>query len=152
MITKRDLCVAAIAAACTGALLTARAAQKPVMGSRAIAWDTLKVEPTKVGARRQVFQDPTATLDELEMHITTLNAGQSPHPPHTHPDEELIIVKEGSIESLLDGKTTPLGPGGIVFHASNQPHTVRNGGATPATYYVIKWNSPGMLKAKQDSK
>ena len=59
------------------------------------------------------------------MHITTLNAGQSPHPPHTHPDEELMIVKEGNIESVLEGKTTPLGPGGIIFHASNQPHTVQ---------------------------
>ena len=102
--------------------------------------------------RRQVFQDPTPTLDELEMHITTLNAGQSPHPPHTHPDEELLIVKEGNIESVLEGKTMPLGPGGIIFHASNQPHTVRNTGTAPATYYVIKWNPPGMLKARQDSK
>ena len=152
MMTKRDVVVAVVAAACTGALLTARGAQKPVMSSRAITWDSLKVEPTKVGERRQVFEDRTATLDELEMHITTLNAGQSPHPPHTHPDEELLIVKEGNIESVLEGKTTPLGPGGIIFHASNQPHTVRNTGTTPATYFVIKWNSPGMLKARQESK
>ena len=152
MITRRDVAIAVVAAACTGLLLSARAAQKPVMSSRAIAWDTLKVETTEVGARRQVFQEPTATLDELEMHITTLDAGNSPHPPHTHPDEELLIVKEGTIESFIDGKTTPLGPGGIIFHASNQPHTVKNTGATPATYYVIKWNSPGMLKARQDNK
>jgi len=152
MMTKREVVVALVAAACTGALLTARAAQKPVMGSRAVAWDTLKVTSTSVGERRQVFEDVTATLDQLEMHITTLNGGASPHPPHTHPDEELLIVKEGTIESFLDGKTTPLGPGGIVFHAANQPHTVKNLGTTPATYYVIKWNSPGMLKARQDSK
>jgi XRE family transcriptional regulator, regulator of sulfur utilization len=152
MITNRDIAVAVVAAACTGALLTARDAQKSIISSRAIAWDTLKVEATKVGARRQVFEDPTATLDELEMHITTLNAGQSPHPPHTHPDEEVLIVKEGSIQSILSEKTTPLGPGGIIFHASNQPHTVKNTGTTPATYYVVKWNSPGMLKARQDSK
>jgi XRE family transcriptional regulator, regulator of sulfur utilization len=152
MITKRDIAVGVVAAACTGPLLMARDAQKAVMASRAITWDSFKVETTKVGARRQVFQDPTATLDELEMHITTLNAGESPHPPHTHPDEELLIVKDGNIESVLADKTTPLGPGGIIFHASNQPHTVRNTGTAPATYYVIKWNSPGMLKARQDSK
>jgi quercetin dioxygenase-like cupin family protein len=152
MITKRDLAVAVVAAACTGAFLAARDAQKPVMSSRAIAWDTLKVETTKVGARRQVFEESTATLDQLEMHITTLNAGESPHPPHSHPDEELLIVKEGSIESILNNKTTPLGTGGIIFHASNQPHTVKNAGTAPATYYVIKWNSPGMLKARQDNK
>ena len=152
MITRRDVGIAIATAVCTGTLLTAGGAQKAVMGPRAIAWDSLKVETTKIGARRQVFQEPTATLDELEMHITTLNAGQSPHPPHTHPDEELLIVKEGNIESVLQSKTTPLGPGGIIFHASNQPHTVRNTGKAPATYYVIKWNPPGMLKARQDSK
>jgi quercetin dioxygenase-like cupin family protein len=152
MITKRDVMVAIVIAACTCAVLTARGAQKPVMGSRAIGWDSLKVESTKVGARRQVFDDATATLDELEMHITTLDAGASPHPPHTHPDEELLIVKEGTIESFIAGKTTPLGPGGIIFHAANEPHTVKNVGTTPATYFVIKWNSPGMMKAKQDSK
>lgn len=152
MITRRDVGIAIAAAVSTGALLLAGGVQKAAMGPRAIAWDRLKVETTKVGARRQVFQEPTATLDELEMHITTLNPGEWPHPPHTHPDEELIIVKEGTIESILEGKTTPLGPGGIIFHASNQPHTVKNTGTTPATYYVIKWNSPGMLKARQDSK
>jgi len=152
MITRRDVGIAIATAVSTGALLLAVGAQKAAMGPRAIAWDSLKVETTKVGARRQVFQEPTATLDELEMHITTLNPGEWPHPPHTHPDEELIIVKDGTIESILEGKTTPLGPGGIIFHASNQPHTVKNTGTTPATYYVIKWNSPGMLKARQDSK
>ena len=152
MITRRDVGIAMATAVSTGALLLAGGAQKAAMGPRAIAWDSLKVETTKVGARRQVFQEPTATLDELEMHITTLNPGEWPHPPHTHPDEELIIVKEGTIESILEGKTTPLGPGGIIFHASNQPHTVKNTGTAPATYYVIKWNSPGMLKARQDSK
>ena len=44
----------------------------------------------------------TATLDELECHITTLNPGETPHPPHKHPDEELVIVKEGTVESLVN--------------------------------------------------
>ena len=152
MITTRDVVVAVVAAACTGALLMARSAQKPVMGSRAITWESLEVKPTKVGARRDVFQEPTATLDELEMHVTTLNAGASPHPAHQHPDEEILILKEGTIESLVAGRTKKIGPGGIVFQAANEPHTVRNIGTTPATYFVIKWNSPGMLKARENSK
>ena len=44
------------------------------------------------------MQQPTATLDELEIHITTLNKGETPHAPHQHPDEELVIVKEGTVE------------------------------------------------------
>ena len=54
----------------------------------------------------QVLRAPTATLDELEYHVTTLNPGQSPHPPHQHPNEELIIVKEGAVEAYLNGGWT----------------------------------------------
>lgn len=92
---------------------------------------------------------PTATLDELELHITTLQPGESPHEPHQHPDEEVIIIREGLVETLLGTRTQRVGPGSVIFQAANQPHAIRNVGDTPATYHVIKWNSPGMLKARQ---
>jgi XRE family transcriptional regulator, regulator of sulfur utilization len=60
----------------------------------------------------------------------------------------LIIVKEGTVESLVDGQIKRVGPGSVIFQASNQMHSIRNVGQTLATYHVIKWNSPGMLKAK----
>jgi XRE family transcriptional regulator, regulator of sulfur utilization len=91
-------------------------------------------------------------LDELECHITTLNPGASPHEPHQHPDEEIIIIKEGTVESLNGGVLKRLGPGSIIFQASNQLHSIRNIGSTPATYHVFKWNSPGMLKKKEAGK
>ncbi len=91
---------------------------------------------------------PTATLDELEIHITTLRPGETPHPPHKHPDEELLVVKEGTVESLVNGELKRIGPGSIIFQAANQLHSIRNVGDGPATYHVIKWNSPGMLKQK----
>ena len=121
-------------------------AQPQVMGSRIFLWDSLKVEKTNVGERRDVVRLPTATLDELEMHITTLNAGQQSHPPHQHVAEELIIIKEGALESFVNGEYRHVGPGSIVFQASNQPHSIRNVGTGPATYHVIQWQSPGMLK------
>ena len=103
-------------------------------------------QPNKTGAVRKVVQQPTATLDELEIHITTLNPGETPHPPHKHPDEELLIVKEGTVESLVNGELKRVGPGSVIFQASNQMHGIRNVGDVPATYHVIKWNSPGMLR------
>jgi hypothetical protein len=41
-----------------------------------------------------------------------------------------------------------VGPGSVIFQASNQLHGIRNVGQTAAVYHVIKWNSPGMLKDK----
>jgi len=151
MIRRRDAVVAALTLAGTMAVSTVLRSADPVMGSSAFEWSTLKATPTKVGERRDVFQRPTATLDELECHITTLRPGQASHPPHRHPDEEILIIKEGTVESLLGDRTERLGPGSIIFQASNQLHSIRNAGTTPATYHVFKWNSPGMLKKKQQA-
>lgn len=124
---------------------------KPVLGSMAYDWEKLVVKPSAVGASRKVCQAPTATLDELECHITTLNKGFAAHPPHRHADEELLIVKEGTVEALVAGEWVKLGPGSVIFQAANIDHAIRNAGETPATYHVIKWNSPGMLKAKAEA-
>jgi mannose-6-phosphate isomerase-like protein (cupin superfamily) len=150
MITKRDwfIALAAICATLIATLGIAALAQtrKPLMGSSVFDWNTLEAKPTKVGARRDVFQAPTATLADIECHVTTLNAGEMAHAPHQHPDEELVIVKEGTIEVHTGGLTKTVGPGSVIFHASNQMHGMQNVGKTTATYYVLRWKSPGMLK------
>ena len=146
VVTARDVKVAVATAIVVVAGMSFSTAQTTVLGSRIFDWDSLKVQETKVGSRRDVVRSPTATLDELEMHITTLNAGVESHPPHQHAAEELLIIKEGTLEALVNGKYQKVGPGSIVFQASNQPHTIKNIGTGPATYHVVQWQSPGMLK------
>jgi quercetin dioxygenase-like cupin family protein len=121
-----------------------------VLSSTAVSWEDIQARESGTGVTKakQVFRDPTATLDELELHVSTLPAGQSPHAAHKHPDEELIIIKEGTVEALVNGQTRRVGPGSVIFQASNQMHTLRSVGDTPAVYHVIRWNSPGMLKAR----
>ena len=120
-----------------------------MMHSTVFDWKQLVVKTTQKGESRRVCRAPTATLDELECHVTTLNPGEMAHPPHQHPDEELIIIKEGTVESLVNGELKVVGPGSVIFQAANQMHSIKNVGDTPATYHVIKWNSPGMLKKKK---
>ncbi len=148
MITRRDLVVALFAVAGTISIATLVRSETSLMGSAVFDWSTIAAKPTKTGSSRQFFRAPTATLDELECHVTTLNPGESPHPPHKHPDEELIIVKEGTVEALVNGELKRVGPGSVIFQASNQLHGLKNVGDGPATYHVIRWNSPGMLKNK----
>lgn len=136
-----------IAIGAAGATLAQDLAEQ-VMGSRAVDWKDMTARPTKVGEVRQVFQNRTATLDELELHITTLQPGQTPHPPHKHPDEEVVIIREGTVETFLGDRSQVVGPGSVIFQAANQLHTIKNVGTVPATYHVIKWNSPGMKPSK----
>jgi quercetin dioxygenase-like cupin family protein len=148
MITKRDLLIGTIAAGMTLVGITLVQSQKPLMTSSVFDWNVIEVKTTKTGASRDFFKGPTATLDQLECHVTTLKPGEAPHAPHQHPEEELIIVKEGTIEAMQNGVTKRAGPGSMIFEASNDLHGLRNVGQTPATYYVIKYFPPGTLKPK----
>jgi len=86
-----------------------------LMNSVAFDWNTIKAVSTKTGEKRQFFNSTTATLDNLECHVTTLNPGESAHLPHQHPEEEMTIVKEETVEVLVDGKSQTVGPGSVVF-------------------------------------
>jgi quercetin dioxygenase-like cupin family protein len=117
-----------------------------LMKSALFTWESVPEKPTAQGGRRTVFAAPTATLDELEYHTTTLKPGASPHAPHTHQNEELIIVKAGAVEAYVNGEWKPAPIGSLIFFASNVPHTVRNTGNEPATYHVVNWAALGSKK------
>jgi quercetin dioxygenase-like cupin family protein len=141
--TRRDLFVALIAVTLTLTGVKAMQQPKPAnLGSQVFDWKTMTAKPNAYGEVRSVVRAPTVTLDELEMHITTLKPGLSSHAPHTHPNEELLIVREGTLEALVAGELKRVGPGSIIFQASNQPHNVTNVGDVPATYHVVNWKSP----------
>jgi XRE family transcriptional regulator, regulator of sulfur utilization len=143
MITRRDIAVALFTLTATYAVSTA-AQQKPApekLHSISYDWTALEARPNAYGAVRSVVRAPTPTLEELEMHITTLNAGQTSHAPHQHPNEELIILREGTVEALVHGEWKRLGPGSIIFQASNELHGIRNVGTGPATYHVVNWKT-----------
>ena len=74
------------------------AAPKSKIGSTVFKWEDLKVRVTPNGERRDVADNATPTLAVFECHVTTLNPGRESHAPHRHPQEELIIVKEGIVE------------------------------------------------------
>jgi XRE family transcriptional regulator, regulator of sulfur utilization len=145
IMTRRELAVAVISICGTVAIFAQTGKNAPaIMGSSAFDWNKIAVTPTETGSVRKFFQAPTATLDELECHVTTLNPGIASHPAHKHANEELVIIREGTVEVLVNGELKRVGPGSVVFNAANVMHSLRNVGDTPAVYHVISWYSPGM--------
>lgn len=141
MLKRREVVIGLLSACTALGVSSGLRSQEPVLRSSIFDWTTLEVSQTSVGERRDVVRRPTATLAELEMHVTTLNPGEAAHAPHQHPAEELLIVKEGLVEALVGGQMRRVGPGSVIFQASNEMHTVRNVGDTRATYHVIQWVS-----------
>ena len=147
MITRRDVLVATVSVFTAVAVMAfAQAAARPVMHSTFFNWADLKSAPTKTGERRAVFDAPTPTLANLECHITTLNPGESPHLPHRHADEELMIVKEGTLAAMQGDHTNIVAAGGIIFEASNELHGLKNIGTNRATYFVVKYAPHDLVK------
>jgi XRE family transcriptional regulator, regulator of sulfur utilization len=142
MVTPKHFLLVAAAALTTVAL--AQAVSKSVLHSSIFDWDSLKTEPKPTGSRRAVFDSRTATMDQLECHVTTLLPGQAPHASHRHPEEELIILKEGTLEVVQNGVTNQAHAGAVIFQASNEIHGFRNTGPTASTYYVVKFVPPGL--------
>ncbi len=113
------------------------------LASGVYALESLPVEKTASGERRAIFDARTATVDRLETHITTVNTGNASHAAHRHPDEELVFVREGVVEATINGVTSKAPAGSVIFFASNDLHGMRNAGDTQASYFVLRWTSPG---------
>lgn len=107
-------------------------------------YDWQKMKPVTVtnGVRRAVLDGATATVDKLHCHITTLNPGEVSGAPRLHLQEEIIIVKEGTVEAVSDGQMETAGPGSVIFFQSHTVTQLRNPGKTPATYTVVYYLTP----------
>jgi len=43
----------------------------------------------------------TCGATQLRMHVSVINAGEAPHPPHQHAGEEIVFLLEGTVEVLI---------------------------------------------------
>lgn len=85
------------------------------------------------------YNGPTDQLSGLCVGMCVLEPGTSPHPPHTHPEEEFMIVAAGTGEIVCAGKTTQVGPGAIMYCDGMVEHGITNTGNVPMTFYWSKW-------------
>jgi len=111
----------------------------PLLQSSVVKAESLQAEGAAPGAKAYVhFNGPTKQLEAVASGLVTLEPGAQPHPPHQHPEEEIMIVGEGTGEFILNGVATQVKTGDMVFAESNVLHGVRNTGQTRMTFYFIK--------------
>ena len=147
-INRRDMCVAMAALASLGGIL-AQAQETPgttggavdttdMAVSKVFRFDEMKVSHNSNGGwARAVMHGTLPTGEFVEVHETMLPAGQMPHPPHRHRNTEFVLIREGKLEFLNDGKPEPASVGDVIYTASNQLHGLKNVGDAPAYYFVV---------------
>ena len=136
-ISRRQLC-RLLPAAILPATPAAAAPQEGSLPSASYPFEKLAVRRMNSGAeRRDILTGKLATGESLEAHETTLQPGGMPHPPHHHLHSEMWLIRQGTLELTVNGKSYQLGPGSVGFVHSNEEHGVKNIGSTLATYFVV---------------
>jgi quercetin dioxygenase-like cupin family protein len=85
------------------------------------------------------FSGPTDQIGSMTAGSLRLKPGMSPHPPHTHPEEEFMVITEGTGEITVDGKATKAAPGTMMYCAGGKLHGIVNTGKEPLLFYFYKW-------------
>lgn len=152
MFTRRELLIVLITAGLTLGGVGLVSSMERVLETEIFRWSELEVEETASGQLRSYFRAPTSTLLKLGLRARTLEPEASAHPerPNAQTAEQLLVVKEGTLEVTIDGETSRLGAGSAVFLGPNQQHALRNAGERPVTYYTIEWRAPGMNGEPQE--
>ena len=112
-------------------------AQNAILPSKTYPFDDIKVNATGANKLRPVLDGQTHSGFPVEVHLTELPPGGAPHPPHHHVHEEMILIKDGTMEVTISGKVAMLGPGSVAYVASNEEHGWRNAGTTRALYFIV---------------
>lgn len=113
---------------------------KKAGGSFIINWKDVAFKPTDKGGTRQFFDRQTAMLNRFDIHVTQLNEGFKSHDPHTHTNEEIILMLDGNAEMQIGTDHQKANPGDVVFLNSMVLHNLTNVGKTPCLYFAIQWN------------
>src|SRR5690242_17028976 len=119
MATRRDMIqlagINALAALASGASMN-RLPNSTLDASKA------KLTRETFGDLRVYYDGPTDQVKSMTAGSLLLKPGMSPHPPHQHPEEEFMVVTEGSGEISVEGKITKAGAGTMMYCAANKLH------------------------------
>ncbi len=116
---------------------SALAAGKHYLTSMVYTFQDLPVHHGKTNTSRPVLEGLTHEDCRIEMHESDLAPGNMPHPPHHHRHEEMFMIRQGTLEFIINGKKSKAGPGSVALIASNDEHGVRNAGDNHAQYFVL---------------
>jgi quercetin dioxygenase-like cupin family protein len=117
---------------------------QPALRSRIHALELPLDQDAEVGWKpHPLFRGSTADIQELKAHVSILDPGREPHPPHSHDDEEILVVLDGEPTLVLGdaGSTRRAARGAFAYYPAGFAHTIRNESEAPTTYAMFKWTT-----------
>jgi uncharacterized cupin superfamily protein len=108
----------------------------------------LKGNPETGRESYQLSGGITPSVDRMNYHMSVLSPGITPHEPHSHLEEELLIMLSGEADLVMVPENITgnqvrhrLKAGSLVYYPAFFTHTIHNTGSAPATYLMFKWRA-----------
>jgi len=135
------ICV--VTAAFIAGTLTAQE-EKNLIASSVISLETATLEKNDWGNFYTYYSGESYGTKDVLTGIAVIKAGKQIHPPHTHAEEEYLMITEGQGTWHLNGKEFHASKGDILYAAPWDVHGILNSSDKELTFVVWKWNNKGM--------
>ena len=108
-----------------------------VIKTQRFGYDDLPIQTNGKNKQRRMFTAKTHTGFKIESHMSDIAPGEVNHPPHMHLREEMMLIREGTMELTIAGKPYRLGPGDVGVIGSNELHNAKNVGTIVSRYFIV---------------
>ena len=115
-------------------------AHQPHLPSLVIDPATAKLTHESFGDQRIYFDGSTEQLRALTVGSLALKAGMVPHPPHQHPEEEIMLITGGTGVITVETKSYEAGAGSMMYCSAQRMHGI-TAGPQGLTFYFYKWKA-----------
>jgi quercetin dioxygenase-like cupin family protein len=115
----------------------------------------LPTDPEIPWRPQPLFSSQTIDAGDLLCHASTLAPGHCPHAPHTHDEEELLLVLDGEVDIMIPDAPPSrppwkrLKPGQLVYYPLDFRHTLETVGQRAANYVMLKWRNGSRQAGEQ---
>ena len=124
------------------AALPVSAADKPKqLTSSIVSQKEAHITHYEGGDFHTYFYGDTSLTKGAITGVAIIKPNNEIHPAHQHPDEEYLMILEGSGTWTLNGKSQPAHTGDILFAAPNDVHGIYNNGDVPLKFVVVRYQA-----------
>jgi (S)-ureidoglycine aminohydrolase len=121
-------------------------AQATVFGQKQIAtdvyaWKDAPVEKTDAGSKRLIAKGSATDFASMEVAATTLNPGKGEAGMVDVNLEEMIFIKDGSLQIAINGAAKTVGRGSVAVILPGDRFSVTNTANGEMTFYTLRYQS-----------
>lgn len=130
---------AAMAIAMVAAAQASHALEPSLVRSGVTSADAARTETADWGSITVYTEGETAGTTSSLSAVATIKPDSEIHPPHSHVEEEYLLVTSGTGTWTLGERDFPAKAGDMLYAAPNVLHGIRSSKDGPLTFVVVKF-------------